>query len=381
MSNVPDIRFKGFTDAWEQRELGNESKIIAGGDVDKTKLQLVGKYPVLANALTNDGVVGYYDQDYHIEAPAITVTGRGNVGHAKARKVNFTPVVRLLAIKTHHDIDFLEHSINLYRKINESTGVPQLTSPQLAKYKLLIPENEEQKILGSFLKKFDDVITLLQRELNHKIDTKKQVVNNIFPNKNQINPNIRFQKHDKYWETVKANEIFKTVSDKGYPELPVLSASQLSGMVLRERNGINIIHNSDNEISYKRVMPGDYVIHLRSFQGGFAYSEIEGITSPAYTVMRLRSNEHNKYFWKYYFSSFYFIKLLELVTYGIRDGKSISFSDFSTLYMKYPSKEEQDLICKLLRNFDRTIDSLQKEIELLQKMKKGFLQKLFPKGD
>lgn len=207
------------------------------------------------------------------------------------------------------------------------------------------------------------------------------MINNIFPNKKQINPNIRFQKHDKHWEIVKANEVFKTVSDKGYPSLPVLSASQLSGMVLREMNGINIIHNSDNEISYKRVMPGDYVIHLRSFQGGFAYSELEGITSPAYTVMRLRSNKHNKYFWKYYFSSFYFIKMLELVTYGIRDGKSISFSDFSSLYMKYPSKEEQDSICKLLRNFDETIDSLQKEIELLQKMKKGFLQKLFPKGD
>lgn len=223
MSNVPDIRFKGFTDAWEQRELGNESKIIAGGDVDKTKLQLVGKYPVLANALTNDGVVGYYDQDYHIEAPAITVTGRGDVGHAKARKVNFTPVVRLLAIKTHHDIDFLEHSINLYRKINESTGVPQLTSPQLAKYKLLIPENEEQKILGSFLKKFDDVITLLQRKIDNLKKVKKGLLQKLFPLEQSINPQVRFSGFNQDWEQRKLEEVCEYTLGGGTPKTNVQS--------------------------------------------------------------------------------------------------------------------------------------------------------------
>lgn len=401
MSNVPDIRFKGFTDAWEQRELGEVSEIIGGGTPNTSISEYWdGDINWFSPVEIGDQIYIYESQKKITELGmkkssakllpkgTILFTSRAGIGNMAILSVpsctnqGFQSIVPNHNVLNAYFIFSLKDRFKIYGEKNGagSTFI-EVSGKVMRKMKLDLPSIEEQSLIGQHFEHLDKTITLLQRELNHKIDTKKQVVNNIFPNKNQINPNIRFQKHDKYWETVKANEIFKTVSDKGYPKLPVLSASQLSGMVLRERNGINIIHNSDNEISYKRVMPGDYVIHLRSFQGGFAYSEIEGITSPAYTVMRLRSNEHNKYFWKYYFSSFYFIKLLELVTYGIRDGKSISFSDFSTLYMKYPSKEEQDLICKLLRNFDRTIDSLQKEIELLQKMKKGFLQKLFPKGD
>ena len=120
--------------------------------------------------------------------------------------------------------------------------------------------------------------------------------------------------------------------------MPVLSASQELGMVYRDQNGIDIQHDKKNESSYKRVSPGQFVIHLRSFQGGFAYSEVEGITSPAYTVMSFKnSSEQYGLFWKYVFKSETFIKRLETITYGIRDGRSISFSDFKSLMLQYPS--------------------------------------------
>ena len=135
--STPEIRFDGFKGAWKERILGDEAEILAGGDIDKQKLSDSGKYPVLANALTNDGIVGYYDRDFRVEAPAVTVTGRGDVGHAQARKINFTPVVRLLSVKSKHDVDFLENAINLHKVIVESTGVPQLTVPQLEKYLIL----------------------------------------------------------------------------------------------------------------------------------------------------------------------------------------------------------------------------------------------------
>ena len=94
--NVPEIRFPGFTDPWEQRKLGDICmEMLAGGDIDKEKIVGQGKYPVIANALTNDGIVGFYEHDYRVKSPAVTITGRGDVGHAKARKVDFTPVVRL----------------------------------------------------------------------------------------------------------------------------------------------------------------------------------------------------------------------------------------------------------------------------------------------
>lgn len=177
---VPEVRFPGFTGDWEQRKLGGEAAILAGGDIDKMKLKGSGTYPVLANALTNDGIVGYYDEDYRIEAPAVTVTGRGDVGHAKARKTNFTPVVRLLAVKSEHDVDFLENAINEHKVLVESTGVPQLTSPQLGSYKIFFPRYEEEKRIGSFFKQLDDTITLHQRELELLQLTKKAFLQKLF---------------------------------------------------------------------------------------------------------------------------------------------------------------------------------------------------------
>ena len=127
-TGYPALRFKGFTEKWEQRKLGETVvNIVAGGDINKAELLSKGKYPVYANALTNNGIVGYYASQYRIAAPAVTVTGRGDIGIAKARDINFTPVVRLLAISSQHNNYFLENLINTHRSFAESTGVPQLT--------------------------------------------------------------------------------------------------------------------------------------------------------------------------------------------------------------------------------------------------------------
>lgn len=152
--------------AWERRKLADVVSISAGGDVDKTKLIENGGYPVLANALTNSGIVGYYDS-YKVEAPAVTVTGRGDVGHAVARHVNFTPVVRLLSLKSEVlDADFLANMLNQTNILVESTGVPQLTAPQLGSYKILYPNLNEQTKIGKLLNAFDNLIALHQRKPN-----------------------------------------------------------------------------------------------------------------------------------------------------------------------------------------------------------------------
>ena len=178
----PAIRFKGFTDAWEQRKVEDIcTNISAGGDIDKSKLVDSSKYPVIANALTNDGIVGYYNDDFRIKAPAVTVTGRGDVGHAKARKIDFTPVVRLLALETKHDVDFLENAINTISIVNESTGVPQLTVPQLSQYVISVPPTiEEEKAIGEYLLSFDNLITLHQRKLEKLKNIKKSMLQKMF---------------------------------------------------------------------------------------------------------------------------------------------------------------------------------------------------------
>ena len=179
---VPKIRFKGFTDAWEQRKLGEiATEMIAGGDVCKDLIVDKGRYPVIANALTNDGIIGYYNEDYRIKAPAVTVTGRGDVGHAMARIVDFTPVVRLLSIKSDHNVFFLENAINTIKIVIESTGVPQLTVPQLARYEVPLPKSlDEEEKIGIYFRNINNLITLHQRKLDKLKNIKKSMLDNMF---------------------------------------------------------------------------------------------------------------------------------------------------------------------------------------------------------
>ena len=182
-ADKPEIRFKGFTDAWEQRELGEiATEIIAGSDVDKSLLCEEGNCQVIANALTNDGIIGYYKNEYRVKAPAVTVTGRGDVGHAKARNDDFTPVVRLLSIKSEHDIYFLENAINAIKIVVESTGVPQLSVPQLSKNVIFYPNSAEEEMkIGTYFRNLDSLITLHQRKCDKYKSIKAGLIRKLFP--------------------------------------------------------------------------------------------------------------------------------------------------------------------------------------------------------
>lgn len=194
-------------------------------------------------------------------------------------------------------------------------------------------------------------------------------------------PRLRIKGYTGDWKEEKADLIFRSVSDKGHPELPVLSATQDRGMVIRDDSEKLVIHDKRNEVGYKRVVPGQFVIHLRSFQGGFAHSDVEGITSPAYTVMEFKEPEkHNDYFWKYVFSSREFVNRLRVVTYGIRDGRSISYEDFLGLSMTFPSAEEQADIAGLIKLMGNQITNLTDKITSLKSLKICYLSRLFPIG-
>ena len=171
---IPKIRFKGFEGEWEEESLGKIGEFSAGGDINKEKLMTFGRYPVLANALTNNGIVGFYN-NYEFESPAITITGRGDVGIAKARKENFSAVVRLLVLKNkpNYDVDFLEQAINKIDFHTESTGVPQLTVPQCKSYSIHLPSYKEQTAIGNFFRQLDKTIALQAAEVEKLNQLKK----------------------------------------------------------------------------------------------------------------------------------------------------------------------------------------------------------------
>lgn len=193
-------------------------------------------------------------------------------------------------------------------------------------------------------------------------------------------PQIRFRTFNKKYQTEIAKDIFTAISDKNHADLPVLSASQSQGMIVRDDIGISMTYSRENVASYKRVCPGQFVIHLRSFQGGLAHSSIEGITSPAYTILAFKNNQSQyDYYWKYIFSSDAFIKRLELVTYGIRDGRNISYEEFQKLSFIFPHPDEQVRVASLFQCLDDLIQSRQEAFAKLKVLKQSCLEKMFPR--
>lgn len=176
----PVLRFNGYSGDWEQRKLGDIAKIVAGGDKDNSMINSEGRYPVIANSVNTDGIIGYYSKKFRIKAPAITVTGRGDIGNATPRFINFTPVVRLLALTTPHNVVFIANAINKIRIFNESTGVPQLTAPQLSKYKIGITDYQEESIIAGLISTMEIALSLQQQKLAKYQSIKKSLLQQMF---------------------------------------------------------------------------------------------------------------------------------------------------------------------------------------------------------
>ncbi|MGO3838774.1 MAG: restriction endonuclease subunit S [Vagococcus sp.] len=191
-------------------------------------------------------------------------------------------------------------------------------------------------------------------------------------------PKLRFPEFNNDWTTNQAKNLFTNVSDKKHDgDLLVLSATQDKGMVPRQDLDLEIKYDKKNLSNYKRTLPNDFIISLRSFQGGFELNTIEGIVSPAYTVLRGEEELAQPKFFKQYFKSIRFIKKLDSMIYGIRDGKSISYKEFSTFSINYPSILEQQKIGDFFSKLDRQIELEEQKLAKLEEQKKGYMQKIF----
>ena len=394
-SKKPGIRFKGFTDDWEQRKLG-ELGTITTGNTPSTSIPdyysddgIVWVTPTdicenitfeSARKLSDLGQqVGRVVPKNTILVTCIASIGKntmlGNTGSFNQQINGLTPN------ENKYDPYFLLTESALWSakmKGSAAAGTMQIVNrTEFSELKTWLPSLIEQQAIGAFFKQLDHLITLHQRKYDKLVMSKKSMLEKMFPKNGQTKPEIRFSGFIDDWEQRKAKELFVSTTDKGYPELPVLSATQDRGMIRRDENSINIFHDKKNEAGYKRVLPGQFVIHLRSFQGGFAHSAIEGITSPAYTVFGFSEPEkHDSEYWKYVFTSKSFIQRLETVTYGIRDGRSISYEEFLTLGFVYPSKAEQTAIARYLDKLSDLITLHQRKLEEMKRQKKALMQLL-----
>lgn len=376
----PKIRFGKFNSKWKKNKLDevvdffdNQRIPIDSGE------RKDGPYPYYGASGIIDYVDGYiFNGEYVLlaEDGANIILRSSPIAYLSKGKFWLNNHAHIMRMKTGSNeflIQLLEKQN--YEKYNTGTAQPKLNGEVVKNITLHFPSDEEQSAIGTLFRTLDDLLSSYKDNLANYQSLKATMLSNMFPKVGQTVPEIRLDGFEGEWEIKRADEIFKSVSEKNKASLPVLSASQIDGMVLRDELGIDIKYDEATLNNYKVVKPGQFVIHLRSFQGGFALSKLEGITSPAYTIIDFIDKENSlPAFWNSILTSRDFIKRLETVTYGIRDGKSISFKDFSSLKFVFPEFKEQQAIGSYFSNLDNLINSHQEKISQLETLKKKLLQ-------
>ncbi|MBQ9672434.1 MAG: restriction endonuclease subunit S [Prevotella sp.] len=193
-------------------------------------------------------------------------------------------------------------------------------------------------------------------------------------------PSLRFPEfvNDGEWDYVPGNELFAPIVNKNHnSDLPVLAITQDQGAVPRELIDYNVIVSDKSIAGYKVVEIGDFIISLRSFQGGIEYSNYKGLCSPAYIVLRRKNDSICNDFYRHYFKSKKYIQDLNRNLEGIRDGKMISYQQFSEIKIPFPPLAEQKRIAECLSSIDNMITECNNKLEQLKCHKKGLMQQLF----
>lgn len=381
----PKIRFKGFEGEWETQSLSDHNfSIIAGGDVDKKLLQNNGKYPVIANALTNDGILGYYMDSFRVNGPAVTVTGRGDIGVAIARHYSFTPVVRLLSIKSNHNVDFLANAINCYKAAKESTGVPQLTTAKLQEYRIPIPkEMDEENAIASYFTFLDSHISASTSRLAALKQMKAASLQAMFPQEGETVPKIRFKGFEGEWKKVKLSEILterhenSTITDS----LPQLSFTIADGVIRPEDRKSNkrdfLIKDIDNK-RYLVTKVGDIIYNPANVVYGAIHrnSLMNGVVSPIYKIFTTMQDSN---FIECAVRRPSFITKLAMCTEGtVTKLKTLKPEAFLNMEVCItPSLEEQKLIGNYFTSLDRQISLQSQRLEKLKQIKSACLDKMF----
>ena len=186
------------------------------------------------------------------------------------------------------------------------------------------------------------------------------------------------------WAVKKMKFLFRDHSRKGMPDAELLSVTQNQGVVPRTWVENRMVMPSGNLESFKVIEEGDFAISLRSFEGGLEYCHHDGIISPAYTVLKRRSEDLTPAYYRYLFKSAAFISELQTSVVGIREGKNISFEELSYSLMPIPSPEEQRAIAAFLDGKCATIDEAvrikEAQINLLAERRQILIQEAVTRG-
>ena len=381
--NVPNLRFKEFQGEWEKCKLGDYGKVITGNtpptkdvenyengeylwaspadlgtikSITETKTMLSAKGFAKTRTLPKGSVL-------------VTCIGStiGKTGMA-TKEMSTNQQINSIVVNDNNDNEFVYYAIqSAFPRYLSSIAVQAVPIISKSAFELLPnkkPCLQEQKRIGKFLSLLDE-----------RISTQNKIIEDLKKLKCAIIEKLYYKIQGKEYLY---RQLFDVVNErnKQMEYSNILSASQEKGMVNRDDLNLDIQFERSNINTYKIVREGDYVIHLRSFQGGFAFSDKLGVCSPAYTILRPNSLLEYGYM-SFYFTSQRFIKSLIIVTYGIRDGRSINVEEWLNMKIVVPSKEYQLHTLNVLKSIDDKIVNEEMYATCLSNQKQHLLHNMF----
>ncbi len=253
--------------------------------------------------------------------------------------------------------------------------VSSISKGAISETLILVPPFDEQEKIVQSLNKIQLLMTSETKVVNKIKLVKNGCLSKMFPQKDDTVPEMRLPGFTEAWEQRKLGDVFQEYSEKNHPELPALTIIQGGGTVLREESERKLQYDKWSLAGYKMVREDDFIVHLRSFEGGLEKSNHNGLISPAYHTFH--SDEVDSRFYYPYFRSYEFIKhKLVPHVYGIRDGRSIDIDGMKTIEIPWTSYEEQKKIGDYIESLDTLITLHQCKCDKYSNIKKGMMSDL-----
>lgn len=329
--NIPKLRFPEFKDKWERKKLGDfynnlrtgmtpsraRPEYFTGDVLWITSGELnYGYISDTKEKITEEAIKNTHLEVYPANTLFIAITGleaAGTRGKCAINKIPATTNQSCMAFDKRENIDNLflffwyhRYGISLYYKYAQGTKQQSFNNALVEKFEFALPSLTEQNRIAAFFTVLDKKIAELKSRQNLLEQYKKGILQKIFSQE------LRFQDNDGEnfpdWEFRYGGEMFTSISNKTHnSDLPLLAISQEFGAVPRNLIKYQISVTEKSIEGYKVVQVGDFIISLRSFQGGIEYSNYDGICSPAYIILRSEV-EINNSFYKFYFKTHKYIQ-------------------------------------------------------------------------
>ena len=393
MMDTPNIRFKGYTDLWEQRKLGNIIlEYSEKNPVDEELPVLTSSRQGIQKQEEHFGSEQKHDTtDYNViprgyctyrnRSDDKTFTFNVNDCVEKGIVSKFYPVFSIVDGNAKFITEYLNTNVEIRNRLAVlAVGTSQvvLSLSNLKNISILVPNKKEQDKIGEAIIEIDNLITLHQRKCDEMTKLKKFMLQKMFPKNSEQFPEIRFSGFTEPWERRRFGDIFGEYSEKNHGELPALMIIQGGGTIRRDASDRSLSYDKENLSNYKMVNKGDFIVHLRSFEGGLEMATDTGIISPAYHTFH-GENTDSRFYYSYFRSKKFIDTDLKPHVYGIRDGRSIDINGMKTIKIPYTSSDEQRVIGEYIERLDNFITLHQRKRDELKDFKKFMLQNMFPK--